>query len=118
MGWMELKLARVILFAVQVETLAAFYGEVLGLTRLSSNDSGFVEFEAGGCRLAIHDGGTADKPRWRGPKLVFGSQDVAACREALLSRGVKMGKLVAFEQIHLCDGWDPEGNVFQISDRP
>jgi len=115
---MGLKIRRVILFARDVGALARFYRDVLGL-RLKGDprDSSWVELGSGSCTLAIHRGATA-KERRGAPKIVFGTRDVAALREQLSRKGARMGPVKGFGTLHRCDGKDPEGNVFQISDRP
>jgi hypothetical protein len=114
---MKLELTRVILFAKDVAALSAFYRDILGLPLLPGASDEWVELDAGACRIAIHAGGDAPATR-RGPKLVFGVRDVAAVRETLIARGAPMGKVVVFGEISLCDGKDPEGHAFQLSNRP
>ena len=41
--------------------------------------------------------------------------DVAKTRESPPYMGVSLDKLRIFGDLHLCDGCDPEGNVFQLS---
>jgi hypothetical protein len=76
-----------------------------------------VEFDGGGCSLALHKGGAA-RSSDRGPKVVFGTNDVKKSREILIERGAKMGKVKIFGPLNLCEGKDPEGNRFQLSNRP
>ncbi len=115
---MKLSMRRIILYVRDVPALAAFYRDVIGLPVLGDpDDSGWVELDAGGIRLALHNGGA---PReWKNaPRLVFAADDVAAARAMLIGRGASMGSLKIFGALHLCDGKDPEGNIFQISNRP
>lgn len=103
-----MKLARVILFTRHMATMTAFYRDVLGLS-LKIQEKGWVEFDV----LALHEGtgkvGTI--------KLAFGSTDVAKTRDQLAARGARMGKVKDFGGLVLCDGKDPDGNLFQISNR-
>jgi Predicted ring-cleavage extradiol dioxygenase len=111
----ELALRRVIIFALDLPKLAAFYGDVLGLALVHS-EKGWREFDAGSCRLALHESRT--KAAGRPPKIVFTAGDVAAVRQALLQRGApKMGLVKSTAHFDMCDGEDPEGNPFQISSR-
>jgi catechol 2,3-dioxygenase-like lactoylglutathione lyase family enzyme len=55
---MTLQLRRIILFTADIQRLASFYQEVLGLP-VVSREPGWVDLDAGGCRLAIHGGGAA-----------------------------------------------------------
>lgn len=103
-----MKLARVILFARNMAAMTAFYREVLGLP-VKVQEEGWVEFDG----LALHHG----SPKPGSTKLAFGSKDVAKTREELIARGAVMGKVKDFGSLVLCDGKDPEGNLFQISNR-
>jgi catechol 2,3-dioxygenase-like lactoylglutathione lyase family enzyme len=111
---MPLKLRRIILFTRDMAGMAAFYGDKLGLP-LVTDDDGFKEFDAGGCRIALHNG--ASEIGARPPKIVFHAEDVAAMREALLARGVKLGKLLSLGGLDRCEAKDPDGNPIQISNR-
>jgi catechol 2,3-dioxygenase-like lactoylglutathione lyase family enzyme len=107
-------MARVIIFTPQIDEMSEFYGEVLGLKQVS-NEKSYREFTAGPARIALHSG-PASSGR-KGPKIVFYSNDVAASREALVSRGAKFGKVRQGEVFVLCDGKDPDGNPIQLSNR-
>jgi len=114
---MQMRLSRIIVFAGDMAAMTAFYCEQLGLPVVSGDvGSGFVEFDAGAVRLALHRGG-APESRRRPPKIVFWTNDVAATRTELMSRGVRLGKVKLADGLHLCDGKDPEGNAFQLSNR-
>ncbi len=109
-----MKMARVILFTGRMEAMSRFYGEVLGLKRVSA-EKGWQEFAAGGARIALHSGPSS--PGRKGPKLVFHAKDVAALREKLVKRGASFGKVKQGDVFCLCDGKDPGGNPIQLSDR-
>jgi catechol 2,3-dioxygenase-like lactoylglutathione lyase family enzyme len=109
-----MNLARIILFTGQMDAMARFYGEVLGLERVSQ-EKGWQEFAAGGATIALHSGPAS--PGSKGPKIVFHAEDVAALRETLVARGAKFGKVRQGEQFCLCDGKDPDGNPIQLSNR-
>jgi catechol 2,3-dioxygenase-like lactoylglutathione lyase family enzyme len=111
---MSLKLRHIILFTRDMTDMAAFYGDKLGLPLVTDED-GFMEFDAGGCRIALHSG--ASEIGARLPKIVFHAEDVAAMREALLARGVKLGKLLSQGGLVRCEAKDPDGNPIQISNR-
>jgi catechol 2,3-dioxygenase-like lactoylglutathione lyase family enzyme len=86
-----MKMARVILFTDQIDAMSRFYGEVLGLKRIITNEKGWQEFAAGGARIALHSGPSS--PGRKGPKIVFHANDVAALRETLVARGATFGKV-------------------------
>ena len=110
----EMEMARVILFTGQMDAMSKFYGEVLGLTQVTT-EKGWREFDAGGARIALHSGPSS--PGRKGPKIVFYAKDVAAVRETLVARGAKFGKIRQGDAICLCDGKDPDGNPIQLSNR-
>jgi catechol 2,3-dioxygenase-like lactoylglutathione lyase family enzyme len=109
-----MRMARVILFTGRMDAMSKFYGEVLGLKRVTT-EKGWQEFAAGGATIALHSGPSS--PGRKGPKLVFHARDVAAMRETLVARGAKLGKVRQGDVFCLCDGKDPDGNPIQLSDR-
>ena len=113
MAMASLGVARVIFFTRQIEPMAEFYRDVIGLKQVTA-EPGWREFDAGGIRLALHSG--PPSPKAKGPKLVFYAKDVASAREMLVARGAKLGK-VKSGQYTLCDGRDPDGNAIQLSSR-
>ena len=114
MGKYSMKMARVILFTGQIDVMSEFYGEVLGLKRVT-DEKGWKEFAAGGARIALHSGPSS--PGRKGPKIVFYAKDVAALRKTLVARGAKFGEVRQGPMLCLCDGKDPDGNPIQLSDR-
>ena len=54
----------------------------------------------------------------RPPKIGFYARDVAQTKAWLESRGAKLGKIHASEAVAFCDGKDPDGNAFALSNRP
>ena len=111
-------LTRVIVFAKNAGSLAGFYCGIFGARERSRDPDGkFIELDTGGCRLAIHKG-SPPKSRQGMPKLVFGTRDVKGTQEELIKRGATLGRVMMFGKLHLCDGRDPEGNEFQLSNRP
>ncbi len=111
---MELALRRVIIFTADLEGLAVFYGEVLGLPRVSDEIS-WKAFDAGAIEIALHNG-SAMLGR-RPPKLVFYAADVAGARAVLNARGARFGAVKSGAGFDLSDGKDPDGNPIQLSSR-
>lgn len=111
-------LCRVILFVRDMKTVTAFYRDKLGLKPIKNvefDPSEWIEFDAGGCNLALHKAG---KPGGRTRnKFVFASDDPLKARAELIAKGVNMHKPMTGGRLVLCDGVDPEGNRFQISNR-
>jgi catechol 2,3-dioxygenase-like lactoylglutathione lyase family enzyme len=122
---MKAELSRIILFVDSIETMSAFYEGVLGLSRLEGGSDDFVCFSAGDGQICLHSlparyrSATSDYPKREDTysKFVFYSANVEKDREYLIENGARMEKIVSFGEIELCDGADPEGNVFQISSR-
>lgn len=114
---MVLRIRRIILFVHDIEAVARFYRDVVGLPLKNEERPSWLEFDAGSCVLALHNGGEPNKAR-RPPKVVFYADDVESARQELIRRGAKMGPFRSSTSLSLCDGKDPEGNTFQISNRP
>ncbi|MEX0886441.1 MAG: VOC family protein [Phycisphaeraceae bacterium] len=119
-------LNRVIVFVGDVQRCAQFYRDAFDLAFIPSDDpAAWQELDAGRCRLAFHKAhgpdGPVDAPTG-GPmnphKIAFFAEDVVQACAELERRGVQMGKVNRFGDLHLCDGADPEGHRFQISNRP
>jgi len=110
----ELSIKRVIIFTQRMDEMTKFYRDVIGLKPLT-DEAHWKEFQAGGCNLALHKGTSAIGSR--PPKLVFFACDVAAARTELLKRGATLGKVKSGNGPDMCDGRDPDGNPFQISNR-
>jgi predicted enzyme related to lactoylglutathione lyase len=117
-------LNRILLYVQDVDRLAAFYRDTLGLTLVEEIPGEWAVLAAGPCQLALHRVG----PAYRRPdamttdsnaKLVFTvDRELAALRDELIGRGVAMGEIKSFPPLtgRLCDGRDPEGNVFQLAE--
>jgi catechol 2,3-dioxygenase-like lactoylglutathione lyase family enzyme len=106
-----MKLSRIIIFSRDVEKLARWYADVVGL-RIRELSDGWADLG----EVALHGGGRKRSGDC-GHKLVFAARDVTRARAQLIERGARLGPVRRFGKLHLCDGRDPEGNVFQISNR-
>jgi predicted enzyme related to lactoylglutathione lyase len=106
---------------VVVEDLEAgrrFWGDLLGQPE-SDSGSDYVEFELGEGRtfevLARSDRAEYDRPRFQ---VGFAVEDIASAREELIRRGVEpITEIVEGEQSSWAYFRDPEGNVFEITQR-
>ena len=112
---MTLSMRRIVLFTKDMPGMVAFYRDVLGL-KLRKDEKGWKEFDANGCVIALHNG--TSKVGRRPPKIGFWAKDIAAARQQLLERDAKMSKLMTGAGLMRCEGKDPDGNPFSISDRP
>lgn len=119
---MAATLSRVILYVQDVERLSVFYREAFGFGVVEEIAGEWVVLQAGACQLALHRVGEAyrGKPATgtSNAKLVLTiDEPIEAARERLVSLGVAMGEIKSYPGLTgpLCDGRDPEGNVFQLS---
>lgn len=121
---MGVVLGRIILFVHDVDALAAFYREAFGMATVEEIPGEWVVLAAGPCELALHRVGAAyrelagDKSASESnTKIVLTvDRDLGAMRRDLVARGAQMGEIKRYPSVPgpLCDGRDPEGNVFQL----
>ena len=112
---MILSMRRIVLFTKDMSGMIAFYRDVLGLPILK-DEPGWKELDADGCVIALHNG--TSQVGKRPPKIGFWCSDVAGAREVLVGRGAKLGKVMVGKDLTRCEGKDPDGNPFSISNRP
>lgn len=119
----NVRLGTAVLFAKDLQRMAEFYQDALGLPEIpGASGPGWVELDAGGVRLALHaippriarKIEITQPPRAREEtpfKLLFEVDDLYAVRRRLVQFGATM-----FEPKNsgVCDGLDPEGNVFSL----
>lgn len=123
--------ARVILFAKDMSAMLEYYEGILGLERISSPEDSedFVSLNAGGIQISLHkipqsyarniEINDPPIPREETPiKIEFHVADIDKIRARLESLGEEMRKIQKGDTIRFFDVIDPEGNIFQISDRP
>ena len=111
---MDLAIRRITLFTSDMGKMTSFYRDVLGL-KLVEDTPGWKQFDAGTCRLALHKG--KSRVGARPPKIGFYAKDVAKAKAWLESRGAKLGEIKSFEAVSFCDGKDPDGNIYAITNR-
>jgi len=118
---MKLKIARIILFVKDVAMVAEFYRDIIGLKVIGKINSEWTELETGSCNIALHKASKSglknSKKNDSAVKIVFESKNVQKEKLMLEAKGCKIGKIFTYEGMSFCDGSDPEGNRFQISDR-
>lgn len=115
----------VVLFVDHVTRLADFYRQVAGMAQVHA-DAQHVVLEAHGLELVLHalpGSGARETPAPPAPredsflKPCFPVDDLPAARATARRLG---GHLAGPEReweargVRACDGWDPEGNVFQL----
>ncbi|TLX23891.1 VOC family protein [Chryseobacterium indologenes] len=120
---MNVTLDTIILYVQNVELLKNFYAEHFNL-KIIEEDPIWVLLDAGAARIGLHRIGDQYMEKINtnhifdsNTKLVFEIDiDIESARAELLSKNVGMRDIKTFENYNfwLCDGTDPEGNVFQL----
>ncbi|MCO5948367.1 VOC family protein [Mucilaginibacter flavidus] len=124
---MNISLNRIILFGKDVEGLKDFYMQHFNFKLLEEISGEWVVLNAGAIEMAFHKIGSdfiteSDEP-FRvdsNSKLVFNvDSDLTAFCAGLMQQGVVLRDIKSFPGFNylLCDGEDPEGNVFQLSQK-
>jgi catechol-2,3-dioxygenase len=123
---MQVALNRVILYVQEVDRLATFYQHAFGLPVVEEIKGEWSVLDVGPCQLALHRVGkayrVADPASWEvesNAKLVLTvDRPLAELRAELIAKGVPMGQVKSYPGLTgpLCDGQDPEGNVFHLAE--
>jgi predicted enzyme related to lactoylglutathione lyase len=120
---MSFAMTRLILYVRDVPGLKRFYQTHFGLKVREEIGVEWAVLDAGGIEIGLHRVGLPyrDLPAQAGfsnAKLVFTvPSGLAELRDKLIASGVSMRPLKRFDgypQV-MCDGEDPEGNVFQLA---
>jgi predicted enzyme related to lactoylglutathione lyase len=120
---MPLSMTRLILYVHDVSRLQAFYRDHFGLPIIEEIAGEWAVLQAGAVEIALHRvgepyrqagaaGGTGSNA-----KIVFQvTEALAALRTRLIDAGVQMREIKRYDGFPylMCDGCDPEGNVFQL----
>jgi catechol-2,3-dioxygenase len=124
---MKLNLDTIILFVKDVNALKLFYADILDLEITEETKSEWVVLKAGNSNIGLHKigeqflGQSKEAFHVEGnTKIVFETdEDICKVREQLLQKKVKIKEIKTFEGYDylLCDGEDPEGNVFQLKQK-
>lgn len=120
---MNVSLSTLILYVQDVKNLKEFYTENFGL-QIIEEDLNWVLLNAGGVSIGLHTMGleyrgkaNAVESSQNNAKMVFEIDvDIQIARNNLISKNIRMREVKTFEEYDfwLCDGLDPEGNVFQL----
>ncbi len=122
-----MNLSMIILFVKDIDKIKKFYTERFQLGLVEETPGQWVVLQAGSCQVGLHQippaylettGNEANCES--NTKLVFDlDEDIAALRERLLKQHVQVKDIQSFDNYPflLCDGEDPEGNVFQLRQR-
>jgi predicted enzyme related to lactoylglutathione lyase len=119
-----------VVFAKDVERLARFYGEVVGMHAVHT-DKGLVVLDEDGFQLVVHGipEQIAATIRVSTPPSIRQDRPIKICLpvpsiDSARTRAAALGGMVgpkakewAARDFRACDGYDPEGNVFQLRER-
>lgn len=122
---MDLKLDSIIIFVENIDQLKLFYVDILKLEIVQEFKSEWLLLKAGNCNIGLHKFGNQHLETSKkhlefhsNTKIVFETNDdIHQLRERLLSQGVVLREVKTFDDYWLCDGEDPEGNIFQIKQK-
>jgi len=115
---MKFKLKQYIYFVKDIPTMRDFYVNILGLNIIENKrypEDEWLELGGDGFKLCLHWSPTIGSQGRNKNKIVFAVENVAKAREYLIGKKIKMGKHHLWEDIEASDGYDPEGNKFQIA---
>lgn len=123
---MNVQLSTIILYVKNVQLLKNFYVENFNL-KVIEEDTEWVLLDAGGVDIGLHKIGDsyidkikADHTFDNNTKIVFQIDiDIETARNELISKNIQMRPVKTFDNylFWLCDGTDPEGNVFQLKSK-
>ncbi|HMS32972.1 MAG TPA: VOC family protein [Ignavibacteria bacterium] len=121
---MKINLSGIILFVKDVEELKAFYINNFNPELIEEISSEWVLLKAGQCEIGLHKIGSQyftdideSAEVESNTKMVFDiDEDIYLLREQLLKKNVILGEVKTWDGFDylVCDGKDPEGNVFQL----
>ncbi|MGN4075077.1 VOC family protein [Burkholderia gladioli] len=124
---MPIPMTRLILYTHDVRQLKCFYQTYFSLPLREEIEGEWVVLDAGGIELALHrvgeayrsspGEGAARSGTGSNAKFVFRIEaGIEALHDSLLKAGVPMRGIKRYDGFpyRLCDGTDPEGNVFQL----
>jgi len=124
---MNVTLDTIILYVQNVEELTPFYIDIFNLEVVEKYQSQWTLLRVGNGNIGLHKIGDQYLDKMKSPfkfdnncKIVFEiDEDINSARERLRRQKVVMREIKTFENYDywLCDGEDPEGNVFQLKQK-
>ncbi len=121
---MKFKLETIIIFVQNVDRLKTFYVDLLKLEVIEESTPTWLLLGGGACNIGLHkigdqylEAGEKEFKFDNNTKIVFETdEDLHKVREELIGAGVSIGEVKTFNgyDYWLCEGEDPEGNIFQL----
>jgi catechol 2,3-dioxygenase-like lactoylglutathione lyase family enzyme len=116
----QASMMQIILFVRDMAREVHFYRDVLGLEVVypqaplgDYSSEMWVEFNAGGCSLALHGG--AEKQREDTHEVIFKVEDLVHARQEILNAGIQIAEIRLLEDgAPIAEGVDPDGHRFAI----
>ncbi|MBD1386928.1 VOC family protein [Mucilaginibacter rigui] len=123
----KVKLDTIILYVQNVDRLKSFYTNVFNLKIVEEYESIWTLLDVGNSMIGLHKIGdkylNASEGSFKfnnNTKIVFEiNEDINEVRRDFISQNVVMREIKTFDNYDywLCDGEDPEGNVFQLKQK-
>lgn len=115
--------SRIILYVQQVDSLSAFYQQHFSFVPVETIPDEWALLNCNGLELALHRAGPAyrndsvTEHSASNAKIVFSiTEDIHQVRQHMIQQGANLGAVKDYPGFDylLCDGKDPEGNIFQL----
>jgi predicted enzyme related to lactoylglutathione lyase len=123
---MNAQLSTIILYVKDVPLLKNFYVENFSL-KVIEEDPIWALLDAGAAQIGLHKIGDQYLEKIESgyifdnnTKIVFEiDSDIELARNEMISKNIQMREIKTFDNypFWLCDGTDPEGNVFQLKSK-
>jgi predicted enzyme related to lactoylglutathione lyase len=123
---MNAQLSTIILYIKDVPLLKNFYVENFNL-KVIEEDPIWALLDAGGAKIGLHKIGDQYLEKIESgyifdnnTKIVFEiDSDIELVRNEMISKNIQMREIKTFDNypFWMCDGTDPEGNVFQLKSK-
>jgi predicted enzyme related to lactoylglutathione lyase len=123
----KIKLDTIILYVQNVDRLKSFYTNIFNLKIVEEYESTWALLDIGNSMLGLHKIGDKYLNPSESPfkfdnntKIVFEiNENINEIRDHFINQSVIMREIKTFDNYDywLCDGEDPEGNVFQLKQK-
>ncbi|MEJ7560750.1 MAG: VOC family protein [Pedobacter sp.] len=123
----KVKLDTIIIYVQNVDRLKSFYANVFNLRIVEEYESKWALLDIGTSKIGLHKIGhkylNASDDSFKfdnNTKIVFEiNEGINEVRRHFISQNVVMREIKTFDNYDywLCDGEDPEGNVFQLKQK-
>ncbi len=117
----------IILFVGDTDKLKDFYASIFGFEVIEEIPGQWVLLNTGACTIGLHKvgkeyeppAGTEFKAESNAKIVLETAGGISNLREILLEKNISIGEIKSFDNYDylICDGEDPEGNVFQLKQK-